>query len=198
MLLLNIRVAAYIDPSAMTYIIQIIAGVVIAAGAAFGFYLRRIKRAFSKLGKKDDGYDGGDFDDDDDDDTGMGDYELPKEATANVSACADANAVKETPASAVNAAPAAPAPAPAASAAAFDGEDVGDPFSDEELDALGIDLEEGFEDIPERKPDRFDETGGEGGLMAENRELRRLLAVERRRVEILKQALHVCTGERGR
>lgn len=204
MLLLNIRVAAYIDPSAMTYIIQIIAGVVIAAGAAFGFYLRRIKRAFSKLGKKDDGYDGGDFDDDDDDDTGMGDYELPKEATANVSACADANAVKETPAPAVNAAPAeASANVSAyadanASAAAFDDEDVGDPFSEEELDALGIDFEEGFEDIPERKPDRFDETGGEGGLMAENRELRRLLAVERRRVEILKQALHVCTGERGR
>ena len=28
---------AYIDPSAMTYLIQIIAGVVIAAGAAVGF-----------------------------------------------------------------------------------------------------------------------------------------------------------------
>ena len=39
---------AYIDPSAMTYVIQIIAGVVIAAGAALGFYWRRIKRALSK------------------------------------------------------------------------------------------------------------------------------------------------------
>lgn len=44
---------AYIDPGAMTFLIQVIAGVVIAAGAAFGFYLRRIKRAIKKRGKKD-------------------------------------------------------------------------------------------------------------------------------------------------
>ena len=43
---------AYIDPSAMTYLIQIIAGVVIAAGAAVGFYWRRIKRAISKRKNK--------------------------------------------------------------------------------------------------------------------------------------------------
>ncbi len=47
-LLLTVSSAAYIDPSAMTYIIQIIAGVAIAAGAAFGFYWRRIKRFFTK------------------------------------------------------------------------------------------------------------------------------------------------------
>lgn len=39
-------VAAYIDPSSMTYLIQIIAGVVIAAGAGIGFYWKRIKRHF--------------------------------------------------------------------------------------------------------------------------------------------------------
>ena len=43
---------AYIDPSAMTYLIQIVAGVVIAAGAAVGFYWRRIKRAISKRKNK--------------------------------------------------------------------------------------------------------------------------------------------------
>ena len=48
MILFSVTAFAYIDPSAMTYIIQIIAGVVIAAGAAFGFYWRKIKRAFSK------------------------------------------------------------------------------------------------------------------------------------------------------
>ncbi len=199
MLLLNIRVAAYIDPSAMTYIIQIIAGVVIAAGAAFGFYIRRIKRAFSRFGKKDDEYDGGDWDDDDDDDTGMGDYELPA-ASANVSAYADANAAAEASANApaeasANAAAVNAAKASAYAAAPTD-EDVGGLFPDGELDALEFEFED--EDKPERAPDRFDETGGEGGLMAENRELRRQLAIERRRVEILKQALHVCTGERGR
>ena len=39
-------VFAYIDPSSMTYLIQIIAGVVIAAGAGVGFYWKRIKRYF--------------------------------------------------------------------------------------------------------------------------------------------------------
>lgn len=39
---------AYIDPSAMTYLIQIIAGIVIACGAAFGFYWRKLKRSFRK------------------------------------------------------------------------------------------------------------------------------------------------------
>ena len=43
---------AYIDPVAATMIIQIVAGVVIAAGAALGFYWRRIKRALSKRKKE--------------------------------------------------------------------------------------------------------------------------------------------------
>ena len=73
-LLLTVSSAAYIDPSAMTYIIQIIAGVAIAAGAAFGFYWRRIKRFFTK--NKDNAY-VVDDDDDDDDDYGMDDYSPP-------------------------------------------------------------------------------------------------------------------------
>lgn len=55
---------AYIDPSAMTYVIQIVAGVVIAAGAALGFYWRRIKRALSKRKNKDEEEE---YDDDEED-----------------------------------------------------------------------------------------------------------------------------------
>lgn len=46
-------VIAYIDPSSMTYLIQIIAGVVIAAGAGIGFYWKRIRRHLR--GKKQEG-----------------------------------------------------------------------------------------------------------------------------------------------
>ena len=52
-LLLTVSSAAYIDPSAMTYIIQIVAGAVIAIGAALGFYWRRLKRAVRKKKNKD-------------------------------------------------------------------------------------------------------------------------------------------------
>lgn len=41
---------AYIDPSAMTYIVQLVVGIVIACGGAFAFYFRKLKR---KLSKKD-------------------------------------------------------------------------------------------------------------------------------------------------
>ena len=113
-------VSAYIDPSAMTYMIQLAAGIFIAAGAGFAFYFRKLKRRLFK------GRDSRTAAQpyataDDDDDTGYGDYE------------------------------------PA---------------------------------------DPFDETGGEGGLAAENRELRRLLAEERQKVEELKRALHICTAPR--
>ena len=40
---------AYIDPSVMTYAVQIIAGIVIAVGAFLGIYFRKIKK---KVGKK--------------------------------------------------------------------------------------------------------------------------------------------------
>jgi phosphotransferase system glucose/maltose/N-acetylglucosamine-specific IIC component len=39
---------AYIDPSSMTYLIQVLAGVVIAAGAGIGFYWKRIRRSIRK------------------------------------------------------------------------------------------------------------------------------------------------------
>jgi len=39
---------AYIDPSVMTYTIQIIAGVGIAIGAFLGIYFRKIKKNVSK------------------------------------------------------------------------------------------------------------------------------------------------------
>lgn len=38
---------AYIDPSAMTYMIQLVAGIVIAGSAAAGFYLRKFKKLFN-------------------------------------------------------------------------------------------------------------------------------------------------------
>lgn len=43
---------AYIDPSAMTYIVQVIVGIVIAGGAAAGFYFKKMKRAIKKKGNK--------------------------------------------------------------------------------------------------------------------------------------------------
>ena len=39
---------AYIDPSVMTYMIQVVAGLVVAIGAMAGVYLRRIRRRLSE------------------------------------------------------------------------------------------------------------------------------------------------------
>ncbi len=44
--------SAYIDPSAMTYIVQVVVGLVVMGGAAFGFYFNKLKRKLK--GKKDD------------------------------------------------------------------------------------------------------------------------------------------------
>ena len=42
---------AYIDPSVMTYVIQAVAGIVIAVGAVVGIYFRRAKKKVNeKLG----------------------------------------------------------------------------------------------------------------------------------------------------
>lgn len=42
---------AYIDPSIMTYSIQVVAGIVVAIGAVVGIYVRRAKKKVSdKLG----------------------------------------------------------------------------------------------------------------------------------------------------
>ena len=51
MLLFGANGQAYIDPSVMTYLIQAVAGVVIALGAGIGIYWRKAKKkAADKLG----------------------------------------------------------------------------------------------------------------------------------------------------
>lgn len=145
-------VSAYIDPSAMTYMIQLVAGVAIAAGAGLSFYLRKLKRKFSK-GRDSRAAAQSFAAVDDDDDIGYGDYELEPAGPQPQ---------------------ASPSPAPAAERAC-----APEPVT-----------------IPTAPADPFDETGGEGGLAAENRELRRLLAEERQKVEELKRALHICTAPR--
>ena len=51
MLLFGANAMAYIDPSVMTYLIQAIAGVVIAVGAVVGIYWRKDKKKVNeKLG----------------------------------------------------------------------------------------------------------------------------------------------------
>lgn len=51
MLLFGANGSAYIDPSVMTYLIQAVAGVVIALGAGIGIYWRKVKKkAADKLG----------------------------------------------------------------------------------------------------------------------------------------------------
>lgn len=51
MLLFGRDVNAYIDPSVMTYMIQAVAGIVIAIGAVAGIYFRRMKKKVNdKLG----------------------------------------------------------------------------------------------------------------------------------------------------
>ena len=44
MLFFGVNGNAYIDPSVMTYVIQLVAGVVIAVGAVVGVYWRRAKK----------------------------------------------------------------------------------------------------------------------------------------------------------
>lgn len=51
MLLFGVNAQAYIDPSVVTYVIQAVAGVVIAVGAAIGIYWRKAKKKINdKLG----------------------------------------------------------------------------------------------------------------------------------------------------
>ena len=50
-ILFSVNAKAYIDPSVMTYVIQAVAGVVIAIGAFIGIYFRKAKRKINeKLG----------------------------------------------------------------------------------------------------------------------------------------------------
>ena len=51
MMLFGVNTNAYIDPSVVTYIIQAVAGIAIAIGAAVGIYWRKAKRKINeKLG----------------------------------------------------------------------------------------------------------------------------------------------------
>lgn len=48
---LSVNLSGYIDPSVMTYVIQIVAGVVVAIGAVIGIYWRKAKKKVQdKLG----------------------------------------------------------------------------------------------------------------------------------------------------
>lgn len=44
MVALSINASAYLDPSVMTYTIQVVAGVVVAVGAVIGVYWRKAKK----------------------------------------------------------------------------------------------------------------------------------------------------------
>lgn len=48
MLFFSTTSQAYIDPSAMTYIAQVVVGIIIAGGAAFAFYFKKIKRKLKR------------------------------------------------------------------------------------------------------------------------------------------------------
>ena len=51
MLMFGLNAEAYIDPSAVTYVIQAVAGLAIAVGAVVGIYFRRAKKKVNeKLG----------------------------------------------------------------------------------------------------------------------------------------------------
>lgn len=157
LLLTTVTAMAYIDPSAMTYMIQLIAGVAIAAGAGASYYFRKFKRSLSRRQKDKHQTAFQPCALDDDDDTGYGDYEMDLE--------------------------------PGNGGAAFSA------FHSEEPQTHTTTAQNLYADEPIiAAVDPFDETGGEGGLASENRELRRLLAEERQKVEELKRALHICTA----
>ena len=44
MVAMTMNVSAYLDPSVMTYTIQVVAGVVVAVGAVVGVYWRKAKK----------------------------------------------------------------------------------------------------------------------------------------------------------
>lgn len=77
MLLFSVSALAYIDPAAMTFMIQLFAGIAIAVGATFGLYYRKVKRFFKKLFSKEGAaVDNWEYDENDDDQTGYGDYPI--------------------------------------------------------------------------------------------------------------------------
>lgn len=197
LLLFSVTALAYVDPSAMTYMIQLVAGIVIAAGAAFGFYFRKLKRMFSKFGRKE--HAAGSRADsrwEDDDDTGYQDYEIGP--AAQTAADVPAAVVPGTPAA--FGAPAGTGPAAAGCAVPGAGAAPGmtaGAASAAAGAACGQTPAFAQDDLTASLPaDEYDENGGEAGLLAENRMLRRLLAEERAKVEVLKQSLHICTEQK--
>ena len=50
--LFSTTASAYIDPSAMTFLTQVIVGIVIASGTAVGFFFKKMKRKLKKDGSK--------------------------------------------------------------------------------------------------------------------------------------------------
>lgn len=50
--MMAVNTAAYLDPSVMTYLVQVIAGVVIVSGATFAVYWKKIRLFFKKTLKK--------------------------------------------------------------------------------------------------------------------------------------------------
>ena len=51
MLMFGLNANAYIDPSVMTYMIQVVAGIVVAVGGVVGVYIRKTKKKLNeKLG----------------------------------------------------------------------------------------------------------------------------------------------------
>lgn len=167
MLLFSITAFAYIDPSAMTYIIQIIAGVAIAAGAAFGFYWRRIKRFFSKKMKSSEP-DDIEYDLDDDDDEGYGDYDIDEDDEEDYTVVSQN---KE------------PVKARALESDSY---------------SVAVEIPTATDSVKIAAPvsDPYDEGSSNDALLHENRELRRLLAIEREKVSILKKSLHICTEQK--
>ncbi len=47
--------SAYIDPATTSYLLELIVGIVVVGGAAFGYYWRKIKNKVTKNDKKDSG-----------------------------------------------------------------------------------------------------------------------------------------------
>jgi hypothetical protein len=50
--LLSGPVLAYLDPGTVTYVVSMLAGLLIAAGAALAIFRRKVKLFFQNLGKK--------------------------------------------------------------------------------------------------------------------------------------------------
>lgn len=83
MMLFSVSALAYIDPAAMTFMIQIFAGIAIAVGATFGLYFRKVKKFFKRLFSKEGGTtDNWEYDENDSDETGYGDYPIDESIDA--------------------------------------------------------------------------------------------------------------------